>query len=116
MTLGSQGLALFVQLPEAGVHQWIFGFLTLLSAASFLLGLFTAVGSAIVIFGAVAATFSLITPPPLNLLEGVTLIYTVAIAVALLFLGPGALSVDARIFGRREIIIPKRDPQGPQRP
>jgi uncharacterized membrane protein YphA (DoxX/SURF4 family) len=29
-----------------------------------------------------------------------------AIAVAVIFLGPGALSLDARLFGRREIIIP----------
>ncbi|MBC7925988.1 MAG: hypothetical protein H7039_10065 [Bryobacteraceae bacterium] len=29
-----------------------------------------------------------------------------ATALALHFLGPGALSVDARLFGRREIIIP----------
>ncbi len=31
---------------------------------------------------------------------------TVAFAVALL--GPGSISVDARLFGRREIVIPKR--------
>lgn len=30
-----------------------------------------------------------------------------AIAVALVFLGPGAFSLDARLFGRREIIIPE---------
>jgi uncharacterized membrane protein YphA (DoxX/SURF4 family) len=29
------------------------------------------------------------------------------IAVALICLGPGALSLDARLFGRREIIIPQ---------
>ena len=29
-----------------------------------------------------------------------------AITVSLICLGPGALSVDARLFGRREIIIP----------
>ncbi len=28
------------------------------------------------------------------------------ILVALVFLGPGAFSLDARLFGRREIIIP----------
>jgi uncharacterized membrane protein YphA (DoxX/SURF4 family) len=28
------------------------------------------------------------------------------VALALALLGPGALSIDARLFGRREIIIP----------
>jgi hypothetical protein len=30
------------------------------------------------------------------------------IAIALVFLGPGAYSIDARRFGRREIVIPPR--------
>ena len=35
-----------------------------------------------------------------------------AISAALVLLGPGAFSVDARLFGRREIIIP----EGPRSP
>lgn len=31
-----------------------------------------------------------------------------AIAIALALLGPGAYSVDARLFGRREIVIEER--------
>ena len=31
-----------------------------------------------------------------------------SIAIALVFLGPGAFSIDARRFGRREIVIPPR--------
>jgi hypothetical protein len=31
--------------------------------------------------------------------------YVAAIAIALALLGPGAFSVDARLFGRREIVI-----------
>jgi uncharacterized membrane protein YphA (DoxX/SURF4 family) len=31
-----------------------------------------------------------------------------AIALAVICLGPGAFSLDARLFGRREIIIPAR--------
>jgi hypothetical protein len=30
----------------------------------------------------------------------------VVLAAAVLCLGPGAFSVDARLFGRREVIIP----------
>jgi len=32
----------------------------------------------------------------------------ISIAIALVFLGPGAFSIDARLFGRREIVIPPR--------
>lgn len=35
-----------------------------------------------------------------------TAVLTAVIAVAVVCLGPGALSLDARLFGRREIIIP----------
>ena len=33
------------------------------------------------------------------------------IAVAVICLGPGALSLDARLFGRREIVIPPSSPR-----
>jgi len=33
------------------------------------------------------------------------------IALAVICLGPGAYSLDARLFGRREIIIPTRSPK-----
>jgi len=31
---------------------------------------------------------------------------TIAVAIAILLLGPGAISLDAYLFGRRKIIIP----------
>jgi len=34
------------------------------------------------------------------------LLLLASIAIALLFLGPGAFSIDARLFGRRQIFIP----------
>lgn len=36
---------------------------------------------------------------------------SVVIAVAVICLGPGALSLDARLFGRREIVIPPSSPR-----
>ena len=37
-----------------------------------------------------------------------TAVLFVVIAIAVICLGPGAYSLDARLFGRREIIIPTR--------
>jgi len=34
----------------------------------------------------------------------------IAVAFSLMMLGPGAYSIDARLFGRREIVIPRRKP------
>ena len=35
-----------------------------------------------------------------------SVVFAGAILIALILMGPGSLSVDARVFGRREIIIP----------
>src|SRR5260370_28169728 len=37
----------------------------------------------------------------------VAALYLVVISIAITLLGPGAFSLDARLFGRREIIIPE---------
>jgi uncharacterized membrane protein YphA (DoxX/SURF4 family) len=40
-----------------------------------------------------------------------TAVLFVAIAIAVICLGPGAYSLEARLFGRREIIIPTTSPE-----
>ena len=37
-----------------------------------------------------------------------TAVFAIVIATALLCTGPGAFSIDARLFGRQEILIPKK--------
>ena len=38
--------------------------------------------------------------------DSLAVIPLVSIPIALIFIGPGAYSLDARLFGRREIVIP----------
>jgi hypothetical protein len=43
-----------------------------------------------------------------------SLVFGVTILLAIVGSGPGAYSLDARLFGRREIIIPKRNFESPE--
>jgi uncharacterized membrane protein YphA (DoxX/SURF4 family) len=48
-----------------------------------------------------ASQLSLLAQPPTNVLMSV-------IGLAVSLIGPGAFSIDARLFGRREIVIPTK--------
>jgi len=55
----------------------------------------------------VGAAFSWFPNPNPDLFEArMTAALVAVISIALVCLGPGAFSLDARLFGRREIIIP----------
>jgi uncharacterized membrane protein YphA (DoxX/SURF4 family) len=57
----------------------------------------------------VAVHFSFLHGERLNLFSSrIACFLAMSIAIALVFLGPGAFSLDARRFGRREIVIPPR--------
>ena len=68
-------------------------------------GLGAVAGAAAVI----AVHFSALHGERLNLFSSrIACFLAMSIAIALVFLGPGAFSIDARRFGRREIVIPPR--------
>jgi uncharacterized membrane protein YphA (DoxX/SURF4 family) len=84
------------------------GGLALLSGISLLVGLFTPVASGLVALGAVSLALSWLPMPGADPFDSRPLIVlVVVVAVAVVLLGPGALSLDARLFGPREIIIPR---------
>jgi uncharacterized membrane protein YphA (DoxX/SURF4 family) len=57
----------------------------------------------------IAVHFSSLHEVRLNLFSSrIACFLAMSIAIALVFLGPGAFSIDARRFGRREIVIPPR--------
>jgi len=73
-----------------------------------LIGLFTPLASALLALGGIVVSLSFLPAIFPNLFGAkLTIYFLVVIAAAISLLGPGAYSIDARLFGRREIIIPR---------
>jgi hypothetical protein len=99
---------------QAGGSNLAAGLLAAASGASLLIGFLTpwAVLAGLSAFGLVLYSPSSGTPALMNGKLAALLVVVVGAAVALL--GPGALSVDARLFGRREINIPRGRDRSPE--
>jgi hypothetical protein len=78
------------------------------------LGIFTSVSSTLVGLGYALVLFTPFGGAVLPRLDGAAAVLGLAAAAGLGLLGPGAFSIDARLFGRREIFIPAND--DPERP
>jgi uncharacterized membrane protein YphA (DoxX/SURF4 family) len=88
---------------------WLGGLVGLLAGAALLIGALTPIAGIVGSLGAIGVGFSILTAPTPNLFDQkLTAVLVAIIAAAIVFLGPGAFSLDARLFGRREIIIPPR--------
>jgi uncharacterized membrane protein YphA (DoxX/SURF4 family) len=85
--------------------MWVVGLLALVSGASLLIGFLTP-GAGIVAGSSIIIAASWFPEGPAPSVDRVGAVCIAAVAVALVLLGPGALSVDARLFGRREIVFP----------
>jgi uncharacterized membrane protein YphA (DoxX/SURF4 family) len=81
--------------------------LVIAAGALALLGFLTPVVSLTIALGVMATALSWLPVPSQNLFAAkLTSAFAVTISGAVALLGPGAFSLDARLFGRREIIIP----------
>ncbi|MEP6904160.1 MAG: hypothetical protein ABJA66_20750 [Actinomycetota bacterium] len=100
-----QGAIYLFERNNQALWAWCFALSAFAVGLSLLIGFLTPLSGFIVFLGSIFFIFLFHPATNLNLSA---VIYPITISVAVITLGPGAFSLDARIFGRREIIIPER--------
>jgi uncharacterized membrane protein YphA (DoxX/SURF4 family) len=94
--------------PDAAIGTWVTGLCEMAIGGSVLAGFLTPVAAVLLGLTAIGWGTSLIPAPNPNLFPSRLLLgLLTAMASAIVLLGPGAFSIDARLFGLREIIIPR---------
>jgi uncharacterized membrane protein YphA (DoxX/SURF4 family) len=103
-----QAISCFATAAASDWQNWTCATVSIVAGALLILGLVTPLASALVIAG----YSGLVSTVPLvpSYASGLASMQTIAGAVSVALLGPGAFSLDSRLFGRREIIIPDTTP------
>ena len=104
-----QGAVYLRHVSEPGVLMWIGGVLAVVSGLAVLAGFVTPASGVVAGVTTLAIVATWAPPGAPGVVDRLSAVILVVDAAALALLGPGALSMDARLFGRREIII-SRDP------
>jgi uncharacterized membrane protein YphA (DoxX/SURF4 family) len=85
---------------------WAVGVLAALTGGLLLIGLMTPLAGTLAALDIAGTAVSWPWHTPNTLGAGVAAVLPVVVAAAIALLGPGSISVDAALFGRREIKIP----------
>jgi uncharacterized membrane protein YphA (DoxX/SURF4 family) len=102
-----QGIGTLIESPTQ-IFSWAIGPLEILVGTALLIGFLTPIAGAVASLGNLAVGVSWFLASGENAHDkAVAAIYLVVMSIAITLLGPGAFSLDARLFGRREIIIPE---------
>lgn len=97
----------YVRTPNHSLETWGLAALTFAGAAFLLVGLMTPLVAVLVAAGGIGIALSWIPLPGQELFDSdLAIINLIVLPIAIALLGPGAFSLDARMFGRREITIP----------
>jgi uncharacterized membrane protein YphA (DoxX/SURF4 family) len=105
----------YIREPHASVAAWCLGISAIASGGMLVVGFLTPFAGMLVGVGTVAIVLSLLPACTPNVFDSKpAVIFALTMLLAVVGAGPGRYSVDARMFGRREIIIPPREFQSEQ--
>jgi uncharacterized membrane protein YphA (DoxX/SURF4 family) len=102
----AQGSRYFADPATVPLATWALGLTAVLSGALLVVGLLTPCASVLVVVGSLATAQPWF--PGVTQVAGgdpIAAVIVALVSAAIVPLGPGAFSVDARLFGRREIVI-----------
>jgi len=103
-----QGLSAISAADGARVTFWMTASSAILVGLILLIGFVTPLAGAAATIGYVVMGVSMLLAGDANKHnQAFTALNLAVMSIALVLLGPGAFSLDARLFGRREIIIPE---------
>jgi len=104
-----EGIALLADWRDTASLLIVVALISVAAGVTLLVGYSVGLGAIAGGVVVMAAHFSSLHGERLNLFSSrIACFLAMSIAIALVFLGPGAFSIDARRFGRREIVIPPR--------
>ena len=104
-----EGIALLADWRDAASLLIVVALTSIAAGITLLVGYSVGLGAIAGGVVVMATHFSSLHGERLNLFSSrIACFLAMSIATALVFLGPGAFSIDARRFGRREIVIPPR--------
>jgi len=93
---------------DHGRWAWTVGLLAMATGAALLIGFPTPLAALLAELISIGIALSWLPPSVPDVFGGApATIFMIVMAAAVFFLGPGAYSLDARWFGRREIVIPQ---------
>jgi len=100
-----QGVDSLRHVSEPGVLMWLGAVVALVSGLAVLAGFLTPASGIVAGLTTCAFVAARVPPGAPGFIDRLAAAILAVDGAALALLGPGALSIDARLFGRREIII-----------